>query len=92
MYLKQIDFEDDEITMLDEILKVYNETTNKVKAKSVQLSIDEAIIYNLLKNGEMSFDEILINTNFDIKTLSNLLTMLSFRGIIKKLAGNNYSL
>jgi len=80
------------VTCIEDILKVFNTSTNKVKTKSVQLSIDEAIVYNLLKNGEMSFDEILINTNFDIKTLSNLLTMLSFRGIIKKLAGNIYSL
>lgn len=80
------------VTCIEDILKVLNIKTNKVETKTIQLSIDEAIIYNLLKNGEMTFDEILINTNFDIKTLSNLLTMLSFRGIIKKLAGNIYSI
>jgi len=80
------------VTSIDDILKSFDVVKKKISTKTVQLSIDEAIIYNLLKNGEKTFDEILINTNFDIKTLTNLLTMLSFRGIIKKLAGNIYSL
>ncbi|MBE5745822.1 MAG: DNA-protecting protein DprA [Clostridiales bacterium] len=80
------------VTTVDDILKVFDKPQNKVIPKSIQLSIDEAIIFNLLKTGEKTFDEILINTNFDVKTLTNLLTMMSFRGIIKKLAGNIYSL
>ena len=80
------------VTSVDDILKVYHKTPNKSISKNIQLSVDEAIIYNLLKEGEMSFDELVIKTNFDSKTLSNLLTMLNFRGIIKKLAGNTYSL
>lgn len=80
------------VTNVDDILKVFDKPQNKVVPKSIQLSIDEAIIFNLLKTGEKTFDEILVNTNFDVKTLTNLLTLLSFRGIIKKLAGNIYSL
>ena len=80
------------VTSVDDILNVYHKTPNKSISKNIQLSVDEAIIYNLLKEGEMSFDELVIKTNFDSKTLSNLLTMLNFRGIIKKLAGNTYSL
>lgn len=80
------------VTCVDDILKVFNVSKNKVVNKPVQLSLDETKIYDILKNGEKSFDEILVNTNFDIKTLSNLLTIMSFRGIIKKLAGNIYSL
>ena len=80
------------VTSVNDILKCFNKPKQIKKEKLVQLSVDEAIIYNLLKNGEMSFDEILVNTNFDVKTLTNLLTILSFRGIIKKLAGNIYSL
>ena len=80
------------VTEIGDILKVLHTPQKKIEQKSIQLSIDEAIVYNLLKDGEKSFDEILVNTNFDIKTLSNLLTMMSFRGIIKKLAGNIYSI
>lgn len=80
------------VTNVNDILKVFDKPENKVVPKNIQLSIDEALIFNLLKNGEMTFDEILLNTNFDVKTLTNLLTLLSFRGIIKKLAGNTYSL
>ena len=80
------------VTCTEDILKVLKTQPTKIEQKSVQLSIDEAIIFNLLKEGEKTFDEILVNTNFDIKTLTNLLTLLSFRGIIKKLAGNIYSL
>jgi len=80
------------VTEISDILKVLHTPQKKIEQKSIQLSIDEAIVYNFLKDGEKSFDEILVNTNFDIKTLSNLLTMMSFRGIIKKLAGNIYSI
>ena len=80
------------VLSVNDILENFNKPQYKEAKKSVQLSIDEAIVYNLLKNGEMSFDEILVNSNFDVKTLSMLLTTLNFRGIIKKLAGNTYSL
>lgn len=77
---------------VNDILSVFNKPKYKQPSNDMQLSIDEAIIFNILKNGEMTFDEILINSNFDVKTLSMLLTTLNFRGIIKKLAGNVYSL
>ncbi len=81
------------VTEVDDILKNFKKhNINKTNVKQeIQLSIDDAIIYELLKQGELSFDEILIKTNFDTKYLNNLLTMLTFRGIIKKLAGNIYS-
>lgn len=80
------------VLSVEDILKVFNKTKKENNKKSIQLSVDEAIIYNILKDGEMSFDEILIKTNLSVKELTNLLTLMSFRGIIKKLAGNIYSL
>lgn len=77
---------------VNDILQVFNKPKYKQPTSNMQLSIDEAVVFNILKNGEMTFDEILINSNFDVKTLSMLLTTLNFRGIIKKLAGNVYSL
>jgi len=80
------------VTSVDDILKTFNKPKNKVVPKTIQLSVDEALIFNILKEGEQTFDEILLKTNFNVKDLSNLLTIMNFRGIIKKLAGNIYSL
>lgn len=80
------------VLSVDDILSVFNKPKHKIVPKTVQLSIDETLIFEILKDGEQTFDEILLKTNFDVKTLMNLLTSLSFRGIIKKLAGNCYSL
>ena len=80
------------VTSLDDILKVFDKPKNKVVPKQIQLSVDEALVFNILKDGEQTFDEILVKTNLDAKDLSKLLTFMNFRGIIKKLAGNNYSL
>lgn len=77
---------------VDDILKTYQKPMHKIVPKSVQLSLDEALIFNILKDGEQTFDEILLKTNFDVKSLLNLLTSMTFRGIIRKLAGNTYSL
>lgn len=80
------------VTDIKDILEVLHQPQKQIKEKAVQLSIEEMSIYQILKDGEKTFDEILIQTNFDIKSLSNLLTMMSFRGIIRKLAGNIYSI
>ena len=77
---------------VNDILEVFNKPKYKIKPKTVQLSLEEALLFDILKDGEQTFDEILVKTNFDVQTLTKLLTMLSFRGIIKKLAGNIYSL
>ena len=77
---------------VNDILEVFNKPKYKIKPKTVQLNLDEAMIFEILKCGEQTFDEILLKTNFDVKTLTNLLTMMTIRGIIKKLAGNIYSL
>ncbi|MGN1208155.1 MAG: DNA-processing protein DprA [Christensenellales bacterium] len=80
------------VLSVDDILEVFNKPKHKIAPKTVQLSLDEAMIFEILKDGEQTFDEILLKTNFDVKTLTNLLTSLLIRGIIKKLAGNTYSL
>ncbi len=77
---------------VEDILKVYQKPIHKIVPKTVQLTLEEAMLFNILKDGEQTFDEILLKTNFDVKTLLNLLTSMSFRGIIRKLAGNIYSL
>lgn len=78
------------VTNTNDILENFNRTAKPIKAPTIQLSIDEAIVYDILKSGEKTFDEILLNTNFETANLSTLLTKMSLRGIIKKTAGNNY--
>lgn len=80
------------VTNIDDILENFNKTAKPVRTQSIQLSIDEAIVYDILKAGEKTFDEILLSSNFDTITLSTLLTKMSLRGIIKKTAGNSYSI
>lgn len=56
------------------------------------VTMEESIVVNLLKEGEKSYQELLIKSKLSAKTLNSLLTTLSIHGIIKKLAGNIYYL
>lgn len=64
------------------------ESSNKPQHK--QLSMEEEIIVEALKLQDSHFDELLKKTQMDPKKLKSLLTMMEIRGLIKKLAGNNY--
>lgn len=76
-----------------DILNDYNITLNSiVNSKTENITMEESLIVNLLKEDGKSFQEILIKTKLDAKTLNSLLTTLLIRGIIKKLAGNVYYL
>ena len=55
-----------------------------------QLSLEEEIILETLKLQDTHFDELLKKTQLDSKKLKSLLTMMEIRGLIKKLAGNNF--
>ena len=55
-----------------------------------QLSLDEDLILECLRLQDTHFDELLKKTQMDPKKLKTLLTMMEIRGLIKKLAGNNY--
>lgn len=79
-------------TCAEDIFKVLHidNKSQKVK-KSLQLSLDEQAILNVIGNDELSFDELVAQTNYDTKTLVRLLTTLELSGIIKKSAGNFYS-
>ena len=76
----------------EDILDEYNISLQK-KAKAVyNFSLEESLIVNLLSQGETSFQQLLEQSKLSVKTLNSLLTTLSIRGIIKKLAGNIYCL
>ena len=57
-YLKQIDFEDDSKTMLEEILKVYKEITDlEKKIEDLSLKLQENSSENLIKSYTESLDK-----------------------------------
>ena len=57
-----------------------------------ELDESEKKIYDLLKTGALSFDEIESGTGFETAELNSYLTMLTLRSIIIKLPGNLYRL
>lgn len=79
------------VTCIDDILDVFGIEQKKIKKEKIQLNFDEQRIYNYLSDGEKSFDEIQIYTEFSVQSLNTYLTTLQIRGIIKKLPGNYYS-
>ena len=80
------------VTSADDILSFYKKDTKDIiKNKSLQLSLEEALILKILGAEEVHYDELLEKTNLDAKTLNSLLTVMQVRGIIKKLPGNLYS-
>ena len=77
---------------VQDILDEYNINLKKQKKKIENYTIEEQTILEVLKQGEKSFQELVIITKFETKTLNSLLTSLLIRGLIKKLAGNIYYL
>lgn len=73
-----------------DILDEYNIQYVEAKEEKLDVNDNEKLVIDALKEGEKSFDEIAEKTKLDARTLSTLLTLLSIRGIIKKLAGNRY--
>lgn len=74
------------------VLKIEPIINNNDKEKNVELSADMKKIVELLYEGEKDFETLLIQTKLDSKTLISLLTIMEINGLIKKLAGNFYSL
>ncbi|MBO7218449.1 MAG: DNA-processing protein DprA, partial [Clostridia bacterium] len=60
--------------------------------KVLQLSLEESCVYELLKTGEMHYNELLTASGLEPRKLNTLLMRLEINGVIKKLAGNVYSI
>lgn len=81
------------VTSPEDILKFFGVEKSDVKVTSdVQLSIEEQVIFDVLAEDDLCFDEILEKTNLDAKTLNSLLTRMEISGIIKKLSGNYFGI
>ena len=70
-------------------LDILNKSLDIVQNK-IEISSEEKVILNLLKEDEISFDELQELTNFNVKTLTTLLTTMEINGLIEKLPGNYY--
>lgn len=82
------------VTCPDDIKSQYNivyEHHDKVQSNT-QYSMDESIIISALQGHERSFDDLIVQTEFDVKKLTTLLMKLTIKGSIKKLSGGMYSL
>lgn len=62
------------------------------KQREQQLSLEENVICNLLRDGEKDFDFLQEKTGYSTQSLNINLTSLEISGIIKKLAGNSFIL
>jgi len=78
----------------ERVLKVLNIQTKNCKkeAKKADMSSEMKKIVQLLYEGEKDFETLLEETKMNSKTLISLLTIMEINGLIKKLAGNFYSL
>ncbi len=80
------------VTSPNDILQQYGMRTTKTKKAKIELNFDENKIYNYLKDGEKSFDDIQMHTAISVQSLNTCLTTMQIRGIIKKLPGNYYAI
>ena len=77
---------------LDDILCEYNIKLSQPNQTAYNVSIEEQIVIDMLSSGEKTFQELVDISHLEVKKLNNILTMLTIRGVIKKLAGNVYYL
>lgn len=70
---------------------VRKHTKSEEKSK-LPLDAEEQLIYNALKKGEKTFDELYEITNIDVPSLNLNLTTMELLGIIKQSQGRVYSL
>ena len=76
-------------TSVDDILETLkiDKKTSQIKLK---LDSNESLILKILGSEEVHYDEILLKSSLDTKTLNSLLTKMEFNELIKKLAGNYF--
>lgn len=60
--------------------------------KTLQLTCDEQLIYDLLLGQEKHFDELIKETKMEAKVLQTWLMRMILQGIVQKLPGNYYEL
>ena len=62
------------------------------KSKAVQISLSEQVILDVLKQGEMHFEEIFEKSEFNVNELQSILAEMEIDDLVVKSDGNFYSL
>ena len=76
-----------------DVIDLYGtELQNTKENKILQLSLEESIVYELLKTQEMHYNELLRSTGLEPRKLNTLLMRLEINKVVKKLSGNVYTL
>ncbi|MCI1959922.1 MAG: DNA-processing protein DprA [Clostridia bacterium] len=79
------------VTSADDVFfEIGIEKKKKDEKKKVNISDDEAEIFNLLSLEPKLFDEIVKKSQKSIQDVQYILTMLEINGLIEKLAGNRF--
>lgn len=80
------------VTEPDDILLRLGLSIGEVKQiKTIQTNLTEQQILDALQDSNQTFENLQEITKLETKMLNSCLTMLQIRGLIKKLAGNEYS-
>ncbi len=81
------------LTSVDDVLKIYDKILKKETGmvKCLQLSINEQLVFNLLSNNDLHYQELLTQSMLESKVLNTTLMQLELKDLIKKLPGNIYS-
>lgn len=74
----------------DEIIRSFGKETTKTAVVLEQLSMEEQMIMDALKNDEIHYEELVSRLKIEPKRLSTLLMRLELKGVVQKLPGNYY--
>ena len=75
-----------------DVLDFYKINAPKKEERAVQLSTSEIVVYDLLKDDDKHFEELIAETGLSMGELLEALTKLEVLGVIKKLPGNYYGI
>ncbi len=81
------------ITSIEDVLEIYKITSNQVKSakkKPIFESDTEKMIYELLENGPMSIDKIVISSRLNVNIVIASLTKMELSNLIENIGNQNY--
>lgn len=78
------------VTEPNDILKEFNLMLDTSKPAAVAMDMTEKLIYNILSDEDMHFEDILAISGLPCNTLTSVLTSMELKGIIKRHGGNYY--
>lgn len=80
------------VTEPNDVLSALNIKLDAKETTNEQLTIEEAMIINLLDKGDLHFEQILSACKLQVNELNTILLKLELVGIIKRLPGNYFGL